>query len=77
MEKEQELHIHDDFIRLGQALKLAGIAQTGIEAKLMVTSGEVMVNGEQETRRGRKLRDRDIVETKAGTFVVRVPSDSV
>jgi ribosome-associated protein len=77
MEKEQELHIHDDFIRLGQALKLAGIAQTGIEAKLMVTSGEVMVNGEQETRRGRKLRDRDKVETKAGTFVVRVPSDSV
>ena len=43
----------------------------------MVTSGEVMVNGEQETRRGRKLRDGDKVETKTGTFVVRTPSESV
>lgn len=74
---EKEVRIHDEFIRLGQALKLAGIAQTGIEAKIMVTSGEVMVNGEQETRRGRKLRDGDKVETKTGTFVVRAPSESV
>ena len=69
---EKEVRIHDEFIRLGQALKLAGIAQTGIEAKIMVTSGEVMV-----TRRGRKLRDGDKVETKTGTFVVRTPSESV
>lgn len=74
---EKEIRIHDDFIRLGQALKLAGIAQTGIEAKIMVTSGEVKVNGEQETRRGRKLRDGDKVETKSGAFVVRTPSESV
>ena len=74
---EKEVRIHDEFIRLGQALKLAGIAQTGIEAKIMVTSGEVMVNGEQETRRGRTLRGGDKVETKTGTFVVRTPSESV
>ena len=52
---EKEVRIHDEFIRLGQALKLAGIAQTGIEAKIMVTSGEVMVNGEQETRQKHNL----------------------
>jgi ribosome-associated protein len=63
--------IRDEFIKLGQALKLAGIAQTGIEAKIMVTSGEVSVNGEIDTRRGRKLHDGDIVETKEGTFTVK------
>ena len=66
-----EITIHDEFIKLGQALKLAGIAQTGIEAKIMVTSGEVKVNGETETRRGRKLRDGDSVEAKGGAFTVR------
>lgn len=68
---EKEITIRDEFIRLGQALKLAGIAQTGIEAKIMVTEGEVLVNGETDTRRGRKLRDGDRVETKNGSFVVR------
>lgn len=66
-----DITIHDEFIKLGQALKLAGIAQTGIEAKIMVTSGEVKVNGETETRRGRKLRDGDRVEAKGGSFTVR------
>ena len=68
---EKELSIRDEYIRLGQALKLAGLAQTGIEAKIMVTEGEVLVNGETDTRRGRKLRDGDRVETKDGSFVVR------
>lgn len=68
---EKEVSIRDEYIRLGQALKLAGLAQTGIEAKIMVTEGEVLVNGETDTRRGRKLRDGDRVETKDGAFVVR------
>lgn len=68
---DKEIRIRDEFIRLGQALKLAGIAQTGIEAKIMITSGEVRVNAETETRRGRKLHDGDKVETAAGTFIVR------
>ena len=68
---EKQIKIRDEFIKLGQALKLAGIAQTGIEAKIMVTSGEVSVNGEIDTRRGRKLHDGDIVETKEGTFTVK------
>ena len=65
-----EIRIHDEYIRLGQALKLAGIAQTGIEAKIMITSGEVRVNGEPEERRGRKLYDGDRVETQAASFTV-------
>ena len=68
---EKTITIRDEFIKLGQALKLAGIAQTGIEAKIMVTSGEVRVNGEVDTRRGRKLRDGDRVETGAGGFTVK------
>ena len=68
---DKTITIRDEFIKLGQALKLAGIAQTGIEAKLMVTSGEVRVNGEIDTRRGRKLHDGDTVETASGGFTVK------
>ena len=49
-------------ITLGQALKVASIAGTGGEAKILVQMGEVLVNGEVETRRGRKLREGDVVE---------------
>lgn len=69
-----EITIRDEFIRLGQALKLAGAAQTGIEAKIMITSGDVRVNGETELRRGRKLHDGDRVETAEGSFTVRAKS---
>ena len=68
---EKQIRIRDEYIKLGQALKLAGIAQTGIEAKIMITSGEVKVNGETDTRRGRKLYDGDVVETKDGSFIVK------
>lgn len=46
-------------IRLGQFLKLANIAQDGIEAAHRIQQGEIMVNGEIETKRGRKLHARD------------------
>lgn len=49
-------------ITLGQALKLAGVAGTGGEAKILIQTGEVKVNGEVETRRGRKLRSGDVIE---------------
>lgn len=68
---EKTIHIRDEYIKLGQALKLADIVQTGIEAKIMITSGEVAVNGETETRRGRKLHDSDRVETEKGAFIVK------
>ena len=49
-------------LRLDQFLKLCGIADTGGQAKLMIQSGEVQVNGELETRRRRKLVSTDVVE---------------
>ncbi|MDQ3934391.1 MAG: RNA-binding S4 domain-containing protein [Actinomycetota bacterium] len=49
-------------IRLGQLLKLAGVAGGGGEAKEMLAAGGVRVNGEPEERRGRQLRDGDLVE---------------
>lgn len=55
------LRAGDEFIRLGQVLKAAGIAGTGSEAKEMIQNGEVTVNGQEETRRGRKLYPGDIV----------------
>ena len=52
--------IKDEFIKLGQALKLAGLVDSGIEAKIVIQDGEVMVNGEVDTRRGKKLYPGDI-----------------
>ncbi len=49
-------------ITLGQALKAADLVGSGGEAKVLIQAGEVMVNGEVETRRGRKLEEGDVVE---------------
>lgn len=51
----QEIKIKDEFIKLGQALKLAGLVDSGVEAKFLIQDGKVRVNGEVDTRRGRKL----------------------
>ncbi|WP_200175042.1 RNA-binding S4 domain-containing protein [Tomitella cavernea] len=53
--------IRDAAIRLGQFLKLANLLDSGAEAKQVIAEGEVAVNGETETRRGRQLRDGDVV----------------
>ncbi|MDD5866936.1 MAG: RNA-binding S4 domain-containing protein [Lachnospiraceae bacterium] len=50
----------DDFIRLGQAMKKAGCVGSGLDAKIMIQDGQVQVNGDTETRRGRKLVEGDI-----------------
>ena len=55
-------------LRLDQFLKLCGIADTGGQAKLMIQSGEVQVNGELETRRRRKLVSADIVEVDGRAY---------
>lgn len=52
----------DDFIKLGQAIKAAGMVDSGVEAKEVIQDGLVTVNGEKDTRRGRKLYDGDRVE---------------
>ncbi len=68
------LTIRDEFIKLGQALKLAGIAASGVEAKIMIEEGEVTVNGEAETRRGRKLRSSDTFSVRGESFVIQAPA---
>ena len=50
----------DEFIRLGQLLKASGMAESGVEAKDIIQDGSVTVNGETETRRGRKLYAGDV-----------------
>lgn len=60
-------------ITLGQALKAASIAGTGGEAKVLVQMGEVMVNGEVETRRGRRLEEGDVVEVGEERIEVTAP----
>ena len=57
-----KLRESDEFIKLGQALKAAGLVESGVEAKEVVQDRMVKVNGETDTRRGRKLYDGDKVE---------------
>ena len=59
-------------IRLGQFLKLADVVQDGIEAKLKIQNGEVMVNGLTEIRRGRQLQHRDEIAVDGGTWIVDI-----
>ncbi len=55
----ETISIRDEFIKLGQALKLSGLAENGVEAKELIQDGQVLVNGEVDTRRGRKLYHGD------------------
>ena len=56
-----DIAIRGEMIRLGQLLKLAGVAEGGGEAKELLAAGAVTVNGEPESRRGRQLRHGDVV----------------
>lgn len=56
------IKLREEFIKLGQALKAAGLVDSGVTAKIVIKNGEVSVNGEVDTRRGRKLYAGDIVE---------------
>lgn len=55
------IKLRDEFIKLGQALKTANLVEDGVEAKYVIQDGEVLVNGEVDTRRGRKLYDGDVI----------------
>ena len=57
----EEIRIRDEFIKLGQLLKLADLVQEGVEAKYVITDGLVKVNGEMDDRRGRKVYEGDVV----------------
>ena len=53
--------IRDDFIKLGQAMKLAGMVGSGVDAKMLIQDGQVEVNGEVEYQRGKKLHEGDVI----------------
>ncbi|MCI9423874.1 RNA-binding S4 domain-containing protein [Lachnospiraceae bacterium WCA-9-b2] len=55
------IRLRDEYIKLGQALKAAGLVESGAEAKEVILEGSVSVNGESDTRRGRKLYAGDII----------------
>jgi ribosome-associated protein len=67
---EQLVEIAGEMIRLGQLLKLAGVASNGAGAKTMIASGQVSVNGKPELRRGRQLHPGDVV--RVGTDDLRI-----
>ena len=58
----ETLKIRDDFIKLGQVLKLAGLVESGVDAKIEIQEGFVKVNGEVEVQRGKKIRPGDVIE---------------
>ncbi len=60
----QEIQITGETIRLGQLLKLSGIAESGGDSKALLLAEVVHVNGVPETRRGRQLHDGDLVEAR-------------
>jgi ribosome-associated protein len=62
MAVSREIPIREETIRLGQLLKLAGLADSGAEARELVQDGAARVNGEVETRRGRQLHRGDVVD---------------
>ena len=55
------IKIRDEFIKLGQALKAAGLVESGVEAKIVIQNGEVLVNGRPELQRGKKLTGGEVI----------------
>lgn len=57
----EKIKIRDEFIKLGQALKAAGLVESGVEAKIVIQNGEVLVNGRPELQRGKKLTGGEVI----------------
>ena len=73
-ETEQNTFL-EEAITLNDALKLSGLAGTGGQAKLLIQSGQVSVNGEVETRRKRKLHEGDVVRVGDEEFVLELDGE--
>ena len=58
----ETIKIRDDFIKLGQAMKLAGLVESGVEAKINIQEGYVKVNGQTQYERGKKIHVGDVIE---------------
>lgn len=57
----ETIKIRDEFIKLGQALKAAGLVESGVEAKIVIQNGEVLVNGRPELQSGKKLTGGEVI----------------
>lgn len=64
------IHLREDYIKLGQALKAAGLVESGVDAKFVIQDGLVKVNGQIETQRGKKLIAGDVVEFDGETIKI-------
>ena len=64
----REIEVRGETIRLGQLLKLAGVIESGAEAKELLATGTVRVNGEPESRRGRQLHPGDTIDVEGDTL---------
>lgn len=62
--------LREEFIKLGQALKAVGFVDSGVEAKEVIQDAKVLVNGEVDTRRGRKLYEGDVVSFENKTIKI-------
>ena len=58
----ETIKIRDEYIKLGQVLKLAGLVESGVDAKIEIQEGFVKVNGEVELQRGKKIYAGDVIE---------------
>ena len=67
----EEIILRDDFIKLGQAIKAAGLVESGVEAKIVIQDGEVKVNGVVETQRGKKLFGGEVVEYIGSSILIK------
>ncbi len=65
------ISIASEYITLGQFLKFADVIETGGEAKIFLASNKVLINDENDNRRGRKLRSGDKVEIKGVTYLIK------
>lgn len=58
----ETIKLRDEYIKLGQALKAAGLVSSGVDAKMVIQDGQVTLNGQVELQRGKKLYENDVVE---------------
>ena len=67
----ETIKLRDEYIKLGQALKAAGLVESGVVAKYVISDGKVKVNGQVEYQRGKKLHDGDVVEYNGNTINIK------
>lgn len=66
----EEVKIRDEFIKLGQIMKLAGLVSSGVDAKFVIQDGQVKVNGAVEVQRGKKIVPGDVIEYQGASVRV-------